>query len=94
MSIHDKNLHRNRLRQRKTRAPDDGSHVDHARIQGRRNIKAEMIQRPEPSPTAREFSSGIAVAAYLNDHNIPSRQNAKWHTHSVARVVMRTSTLR
>ena len=30
-----------------------------------------------------------AIAAYLNDHGVPSRQNARWHAHSVARVVKR-----
>ena len=30
-----------------------------------------------------------AITAWLNDHGIASRQNAKWHAHSVARVVRR-----
>jgi hypothetical protein len=34
----------------------------------------EMIRHPESSPAERKFSSAIAVAAYLNDHGIPSGQ--------------------
>jgi DNA invertase Pin-like site-specific DNA recombinase len=30
-----------------------------------------------------------AIAAWLNDHGIPSRQGARWHAHSVASVIER-----
>lgn len=35
-----------------------------------------------------------AIAAWLNDHQVPSREGAKWHPHSVARVMNRLATLR
>jgi hypothetical protein len=52
-------------------------------------IYASTIAEHVHAARASGAKTLTAIAAYLNEKGVPSRQNRRWHAHSVARVIGR-----